>query len=84
MKRMEVAAHGEKTEGEEEGSVGNKQPPALKKVAVEWPRGFVGEELVMSTLRRLGGDERRKYHTKWLVGSVLGMPISAPVALVPM
>lgn len=52
-------------------------------VQLEYPLGLFKESRVQETLRRLGGDEKQAFHTKWLVGSLIGMPISAPLALVP-
>ncbi|MDI1485311.1 MAG: hypothetical protein OHK93_000448 [Ramalina farinacea] len=51
---------------------------------VEYPEGLIGRGRVMEALRRMGGDEKQAFHRKWLIGSVVGMPITAPVALVPM
>ena len=53
-------------------------------VSVEFPTGLIQEEQVWKEVRRLGSDEVQGFHTKWLLGSLLGMPISAPFALVPM
>ena len=51
---------------------------------VEYPEGLIGRGKVMEALRRMGGDEKQAFHRKWLIGSVVGMPITAPVALIPM
>ncbi|KAI4145404.1 MAG: hypothetical protein L6R39_003808 [Caloplaca ligustica] len=56
---------------------------AKKAVDVVFPGSVIAEDGVKETLKKYAGDERQRYHTKWLWGSVLGMPISAPIALVP-
>lgn len=52
-------------------------------VRIEYPGAFIDSREVRDALKRLGSKERQKFHTKWLWGSILGMPISAPVALLP-
>ncbi|KAL8837234.1 MAG: hypothetical protein Q9170_002607 [Blastenia crenularia] len=54
-----------------------------KDVTVVYPRSVISEEGVQEALKKYGGDERQGFHSKWLWGSIIGMPISAPVALVP-
>ena len=53
------------------------------KVRIEYPRTFIESREVHDVLQKLGSKEKQKFHTKWLWGSIIGMPISAPVALVP-
>lgn len=55
-----------------------------EEVCVEYPDALIEPGKVTEALRKLGGAERQAFHTKWLWGSVIGMPISAPVALLPM
>ena len=52
-------------------------------VSVEYPEALLAPEKVQDALRKYGSDERQGFHTKWLWGSIIGMPISAPVALIP-
>ena len=52
-------------------------------VQVEYPLGLLEESKVQEALRKLGGNEKQAFHTKWLVGSLVGMPITAPFALIP-
>jgi len=52
------------------------------KVEVVFPATLIPEENVLNVLRTLG-TERQSLHRKWLIGSFLGMPITAPVALIP-
>lgn len=54
-----------------------------KEVSLVFPGSVISEEGVKEALKKYAGDERQGYHTKWMWGSILGMPISAPVALVP-
>ena len=53
------------------------------KVRIEYPRAFIESREVHDVLQKLGSKEKQKFHTKWLWGSIVGMPISAPVALLP-
>ena len=55
-----------------------------EQVCVEYPDGFVDEVRVQGTLKRLGADEKQAFHMKWCLGSIVGMPLTAPVVLVPM
>ncbi|KAL8744561.1 MAG: hypothetical protein Q9190_003196 [Brigantiaea leucoxantha] len=52
-------------------------------VKVEFPGRLIPEEKVWESLRWFAGKERQGFHTKWMWGSILGMPVTAPVALVP-
>ena len=52
-------------------------------VHVEYPLGWTEEPIVQEALRKLGSNEKQAFHTKWLLGSLIGMPITAPLALVP-
>ncbi|KAL8789426.1 MAG: hypothetical protein Q9213_001183 [Squamulea squamosa] len=54
-----------------------------KQVEVIFPGSIIGEDKVKSALQAFAGDERQAFHTKWMWGSILGMPMSAPVALIP-
>lgn len=52
-------------------------------VLLEYPEAFIEPQKVQDALQMYGSDAKQAYHTKWLWGSVVGMPISAPVALLP-
>ena len=54
-----------------------------EEVRIEYPRAFIDSRKVYNALQELGSKEKQRLHTKWLWGSIVGMPISAPVALVP-
>ena len=54
-----------------------------EEVRIEYPRALIDSREVHDALTTFGSKERQKFHTKWLWGSILGMPISAPVALLP-
>ena len=54
-----------------------------EEVQVEYPEGLLEKTRVLETLRNLSADEKQAFHTKWLLGSVAGMPLSAPLALLP-
>lgn len=51
-------------------------------VEVEFPGVVIPESKVLEVLRKIG-SEREALHRKRLVWCVVGMPISAPIALVP-
>ncbi|KAL9583956.1 MAG: hypothetical protein Q9212_002406 [Teloschistes hypoglaucus] len=54
-----------------------------KEVQVQYPGSLISEEGVKEALKTFAGTERQSFHTKWMWGSIIGMPISAPVALLP-
>ena len=53
------------------------------KSSVEYPSSILGEERVRELLKWYASSEKQNYHRKWMWVSVVGMPITAPVALVP-
>lgn len=53
-------------------------------VRVEFPPSLIKQHAVMERLMHFGGKEKFVYHTKWMWGSIAGMPVSAPFALIPM
>ncbi|KAL9046488.1 MAG: hypothetical protein Q9214_000688 [Letrouitia sp. 1 TL-2023] len=52
-------------------------------VEVEFPGKVIRREEVWGCLRWLAGEERQAFHAKWMWGSMVGMPVTAPMALVP-
>lgn len=54
-----------------------------EEVSVEYPDAFIEPAQIRKTLEHLGSNEKQAFHTKWLWASVIGMPLSAPVALLP-
>ena len=52
-------------------------------VRIEYPDTLLDSQKVHDALQKLGSKERQSFHNKWLWGSIIGMPISAPVALIP-
>lgn len=52
-------------------------------VNVVFPGSIIGEAGVEEALRKFAGDERQDFHTKWMWASIIGMPVTAPLALVP-
>lgn len=54
-----------------------------EEVGIEYPGAFIDSQEVYDALQRLGSQERQRFHTKWFWGSIVGMPISAPLALLP-
>lgn len=55
-----------------------------EKVQVEYPKSSIEPDAVERALKTFGAKERQAFHLKWLYGSIIGMPISAPFALIPM
>lgn len=55
-----------------------------EEVRVEYPERLIQPGRVQEALEILGGDARQAFHTKWLWGSIVGMPVTAPMALIPM
>ena len=54
-----------------------------EKVQLDFPGSVISHDAVRSVLSVLGGKDRQTFHTKWMWGSVIGMPLSAPIALIP-
>ncbi|KAL8975504.1 MAG: hypothetical protein Q9197_000242 [Variospora fuerteventurae] len=52
-------------------------------VDLVFPASVINEREVTEALRRYAGDERQAFHTRWMWGAIAGMPITAPVALLP-
>ncbi|KAL8737294.1 MAG: hypothetical protein Q9181_001818 [Wetmoreana brouardii] len=55
-----------------------------KEVKVVFPGSVISEDGVKEALRAFSGQERQGFHTKWMWAGIVGMPISAPIALIPM
>lgn len=55
----------------------------IEKVDVAYPPSLIEPRSLKEVLRKLA-TERQALHTKRLWWSVVGMPISAPIALIPM
>lgn len=53
-------------------------------IRIEFPTSLMGQGAVIERLKYFGGKEKIAYHTKWMWGSIIGMPISAPFAIIPM
>lgn len=53
-----------------------------ERVQVAFPRSLIKNESVSDVMQRLG-TERQALHKKMMLWSIVGMPISAPVALIP-
>lgn len=54
-----------------------------QKVDIVYPGQFIQEHKLGDILRRIG-TERQGLHTKWMWWSIAGMPVTAPVGLIPM
>jgi hypothetical protein len=51
-------------------------------VEVSFPAGLIPQDKVMTVLRSLG-TERQNLHRKMMIWCIIGMPITFPVALIP-
>ncbi|KAI9887234.1 MAG: hypothetical protein M1823_000982 [Watsoniomyces obsoletus] len=59
---------------------GKSERPSTVEVA--FPASFLRPDRVMAALQKLA-IERQSFHRKWLWWSVIGMPITIPIALIP-
>ena len=50
---------------------------------VEYPPTVLKPEGVQHVLEQYGGKDKQAYHAKWIGWNLVGMPLSAPAALVP-
>lgn len=51
-----------------------------EEVHLEFPELLIEPERVQDALKMYGSNKKQAFHSKWLWGSIIGMPISAPVA----
>lgn len=54
-----------------------------RKSTVQYPGSLLKPEEVNNILQRYGSDAKQSYHSQWFWGTVIGMPFTAPVALIP-
>lgn len=54
------------------------------KTLVVYPASVVEHVSAEETLGSFSAEGRQAFHTKWMWASIVGMPISAPIALIPM
>ena len=52
-------------------------------VSLEYPGALIEPQRVQDDLKMYSSNEKQAFHTKWMWGSIIGMPVSAPVAIVP-
>lgn len=55
-----------------------------KEVQVVYPGQSIDPGKVQDVLQMYGSDAKQGFHTKWMWGSIIGMPLSAPFALIPL
>lgn len=53
-------------------------------VSVEFPAAMMEDNQVWHELKRLGSEETQGFHRRRLLWCLVGMPVSAPFALIPM
>ena len=85
--RLEQLKKGTKAEEvplKDSASSENGGAAVVKTIRVEFPAGLIEESRVLEELERLGNDTTQSFHRKWLGGSLLAMPLSAPFAAIPM
>ena len=61
----------------------NEKIEGKEVINLEYPESLLDLHQVQDALEMYGSDEKQAFHTKWMWGSILGMPISAPLALIP-
>ena len=54
-----------------------------RKIEVVFPRSLIKKESISDMLGKLS-SQRQGYHRKWMFFSVVGMPFTIPVGLIPM
>ncbi|KAL9029559.1 MAG: hypothetical protein Q9180_007016 [Flavoplaca navasiana] len=54
-----------------------------EQVEVVYPGSVIGQDKVNQALHAFAGDQRQAIHTKWMWGSILTMPLTAPAVLIP-
>lgn len=54
-----------------------------KEVSVDFPKDLIESNTVLDILHIYASKEKQGFHSKWMWASIIGMPITAPVALVP-
>ncbi len=52
-------------------------------IRLDYPEAFFEPQRVQDALKTYGSDERQRFHSKWLWGSILGMPVTIPLGLIP-
>jgi hypothetical protein len=77
------AGEKKKKEEESDGAAAAAATRATEQVEVVYPESVVRSADVEKVLLRLA-SERQAHHKKWLFWCFVGMPLSAPFALVPM
>jgi len=82
MKRIPYEEWGLKSIPPLSAKVKKEQSVRKDKIEVSFPATLIPEETVLAVLRKLG-TERQNFHRSTMIWSFVGMPITAPVALVP-
>ncbi|KAL8993345.1 MAG: hypothetical protein Q9169_006414 [Polycauliona sp. 2 TL-2023] len=54
-----------------------------KQVEVVYPESMITEDRVNMALQEFAGDPRQAFHTKWMWATIVGMPLTAPAAVIP-
>ena len=55
----------------------------IKEISLEFPDGLMNPRRVRDALAMYGSNEKQAFHSNRMWWSIIGMPISAPVALIP-
>ena len=55
-----------------------------QKTSVTYPASVLKHDSAEEVLRNFAAKGRQAYHTKWMWASLIGMPVSAPIAMIPM
>ena len=54
-----------------------------RRVKVEYPGSVWDEEKVMEAVRGYAGEERQRFHRRWMWWSFAGMPVTIPFGVIP-
>jgi len=82
MKRIPYEEWGLKSIPPLSAKVQKEQLARKEKIEVSFPTTLIPEENVLEVLRKLG-TERQNFHRSTMIWCFVGMPVTAPVALIP-
>ena len=80
----ETANHNEQSHTSGRGNAYVDNTEDEHTVELRYPEGMFERPKVWEAIRTQGSNATQGFHSKWLLASLVGMPITAPFALVPM
>ena len=81
--RKEVDGRGHEKKKQGGLGVGKGGTTAKAKVMVEYPASVWDEGKVMEAVKRYATPEKQKEHRKWMWYSLVGLPFTLPIGLIP-